>query len=121
MGEPNAGTQWRSHRKARSPIGPNAPMSSLMDQNDSPEESWPWFSGRMEDLGWFRQAWEDLVKQFHPGLHEKALIKQMHRYCVTKITGKIIEKVRNLVEVWLLLEILSYYDRVLQAIQKAKS
>jgi hypothetical protein len=51
-----------------------------MDQDDSPEESWPWFSGRMEDLGWFRQAWEDLVKQFHPGLHEKALIKRMHRY-----------------------------------------
>jgi hypothetical protein len=41
----------------------------------------------------------------------KALIKRIHRYCVIKITGKIIEGGRNLVEVWLLL----------QAIQKAKS
>jgi hypothetical protein len=81
-------------------------------------------------------------------LPEKNLIELMHRYCVTVDTGKVIEGSRNLVEVWLLLEThfnrqtilmdgllsqllktdsvvndllaLSYYDRVLQPIQKAK-
>jgi hypothetical protein len=79
-------------------------------------------------------------------LPERALIKQMHRHCVTISTGKFIEGARNLVEVWLLLEthfnrqtalvdrllsqllktelvvndvhVLSYYDRVLQTIKE---
>jgi hypothetical protein len=102
----------------------------------------------VEDLSWFRRAWAEHARQFHPELSEKALIERMHRHCVTISTGKIIERARNLVEVWLLLEthfdrqtafvdgllsqllktehgvndahVLSYYDRVLQAIQKVE-
>jgi hypothetical protein len=48
-------------------------------QKTLPEESWPWFSGKMENLSWFRQAWEDHVTQFFPGLPERTLIERMHR------------------------------------------
>jgi hypothetical protein len=38
--------------------------------------------GKMEDLMWFKRAWEDHARQFNPGLPEEALIEQMHEYCV---------------------------------------
>jgi hypothetical protein len=36
---------------------PSAPPPSPPEQSDTSEGAWPWFSGRMEDLPWFRQAW----------------------------------------------------------------
>jgi hypothetical protein len=67
-------------------------MLSPMVLDDSPEESWPWFWGKMEDLMWFRRAWEDHARQFNPGLPEEALIEQMHEYCVPMNTGRIIKE-----------------------------
>ena len=49
MGELRAGTECWDHRKERSPVRPSAPMLRPMDQGDSSKESWPWFSGKMED------------------------------------------------------------------------
>ena len=40
---------------------PSAPRPSPPEQGDSSEGAWPWFSGCMEDLPWFRQAWETHV------------------------------------------------------------
>jgi hypothetical protein len=62
-----------------------------------------------EDLGWFRRAWEDHVKQFYPGLSQRALNEQMYRYCLTISTCKIIEGTMKLVEMLLLLE--THFDR----------
>jgi hypothetical protein len=148
MGELSAGTQWRDTKRMGDPPRPSAPLMSPMDQDSSPEEPWPWFLGKMEDLGWFKRAWEDNARQFHPRSSKKFLIEQMHKYCLTISIGRVIEGARNLVEMWLLLEthfdrqtalvdgllsqllktepvvndvqVLSYYDRVLQAIQKAE-
>jgi hypothetical protein len=100
----------------------------------------------MEDLRWLKGAWEDPATQFHPRAPEY-LIEHMHKYCVTISTGSIIEGARTLAEMWLLLEthfnrqtafvdgllsqllktervvndvqVLSFYDIVLQAIQEA--
>jgi hypothetical protein len=36
--------------------GPSAPPPSPPKQGDASEGAWPWFSGRMEDLPWFRQG-----------------------------------------------------------------
>jgi hypothetical protein len=87
------------------------------------------------------------VRKHHLNSSEKILIQLMHRYCRTVGTGKIIKDAKNLVEVWLLLEthfdkqttlvdsllslllktdqgvndtqVLSFYDKTLQAIQQA--
>ncbi len=40
----------------------------------------------------------------HQALLTRTLIERMHRYCVTKSIGKVIEGARKLVEMWLLLE-----------------
>jgi hypothetical protein len=102
----------------------------------------------LEDLSWFRHAWENHTRHFHLDLPEKTLIELKQRYCIMVGTGKVIEGLKNLVELRLLLEIqfdrqtalvdellsqllktdsvvndvqtLSYYSRVLQAIQKAE-
>jgi hypothetical protein len=47
---------------------PSAPPLSPPDHDGASEGEWPWFSGRMEDLPQFRQAWETHVKRFHHGL-----------------------------------------------------
>jgi hypothetical protein len=39
---------------------PSAPPPSPPDQDDTSEGEWPQFSGRIEDLPWFRQAWEHM-------------------------------------------------------------
>ncbi len=49
-----AGSQWQNPRVAEDPRNPSAPLPSPTAQNDSPEESWPWFSGQLDDLMWFR-------------------------------------------------------------------
>ncbi len=144
-----AGFQRYNRRVAGDPGNPSALMLSPMAQDDPPEESWPWFSGKLEDLMWFKQAWEDYARQFHPGLSEEALVKGLQEYCMARDTGKIIRKARSLAEVWLLLEThsnsqtafiegltsqllemgrmvndtktLAYYNRVLRAIQEAKT
>jgi hypothetical protein len=81
-------------------------------------------------------------------LSKRVLIERVHKYCVTISIGKVIEGAWSLVEMWLRLEthfdrqtalvdgllsqlfksdrvvndtqVLSYYDKVLQAIQKAE-
>jgi hypothetical protein len=53
----------------------------------------------MEDLSWFRHAWEDHQRQFYSDLPEKNLIELTHRYCITVGTGKVIEGSKNLIEV----------------------
>jgi hypothetical protein len=102
--ELSAGAQWQSSRTVKNPEDPSAPMLIPMVQDNSPEELWPWFSGKMEDLTWFRWAGEDHARPFHPGMPENALIERMHEYCVPRTTGRIIEGARNLMEVLWLLE-----------------
>ncbi len=41
---------------------PSAPPPSPPRQKDDSEGAWPWFSGNIEDLAWFRQAWEMHVR-----------------------------------------------------------
>ena len=63
---------------------PSAPPPSLPEQGDTSEGAWPWISGRMEDLPWFRQAWETHVKRFHHGLAPDVLVGGMQKYCVPR-------------------------------------
>ncbi len=60
--------------------GPSAPPPSPPKQGDASEGAWPWFSGRMEDLPWFRQAWEAHVQCFHHGLTSEGLVGGLPKY-----------------------------------------
>jgi hypothetical protein len=127
---------------------PSAPPASPPEQDDSSEGAWPWFSGRMEDLPWFRQAWETHVKRFHHGLAPEVLVGGLRKYCMTRAASQVIEPARDPTEAWRLLEshfgrqtaiidklisqllstervvndaqILAHYSRTLMAIREAK-
>ncbi len=88
---------------------PSAPPPSPPEQNDSSEGAWPWFSGHMEDLPWFRQAWEAHVKRFHHGLAPEVLVGGLRKYCMTRAASRVIEPARDPGEVWRLLE--SHFSR----------
>ncbi len=88
---------------------PSAPPPSPPEQNDSSEGAWPWFSGHMEDLPWFRQAWETHVKGFHHGLAPKVLVGGLRKYCMTRAVSRVIEPARDPTEAWRLLE--SHFGR----------
>jgi hypothetical protein len=88
---------------------PSAPPPSPTEQGDTSEGAWPWFSGRMEDLPWFRQAWETNVQRFHHGLAPNVLVGEMRKYCVHRRVSRMIEPARDPGEAWRILE--SYFDR----------
>jgi hypothetical protein len=102
----------------------------------------------MEDLQWFRQAWEAHVKRFHHGLAPEVLVGGLRKYCMTRGARRVIEPARDPGEAWRLLEshfsrqtriidelisellstervvndtqILAHYSRILMAIREAK-
>jgi hypothetical protein len=84
---------------------PSAPPPSPPKQKDNSEGAWPWFSGHIEDLAWFRQAWEMHVRRFHHGMTPEVLVGGMKKYCVPH--G--IEPARDPEEAWLKME--SYFNR----------
>ncbi len=88
---------------------PSAPPPSPPEKGDSSEGGWPWFSGRMEDLSWFRQAWETHVRRFHHGLAPDVLVGGMRKYCVPRGIGRMIEPARDPGEAWQIME--SYFNR----------
>jgi hypothetical protein len=88
---------------------PSAPPPSPPEQGDSSEGGWPWFSGRMEDLSWFRQAWETHVQRFHHGLAPDVLVGGMRKYCVPRGIGRMIKPARDPGEAWQIME--SYFNR----------
>ncbi len=59
---------------------PSAPPPSPPRQRDDSEGAWPWFSGNIEDLAWFRQAWEMHVQRFHHGMTPEVLVGGMKKY-----------------------------------------
>ncbi len=127
---------------------PSAPPPSPPERRDSSEGAWPWFSGRMEDLPWFRVAWEMHVKGFHHGLAPEVLVGGLRKYCMTRGASLVIEQARDPMEAWRLLEshfgrqtaiinelisqllstervvndaqILAHYSKILMAIREAK-
>ncbi len=66
---------------------PSAPPSSPPKQRDNSEGAWLWFSGSIEDLAWFRQAWEMHVRRFHHGMAPEVLVGGMRKYCVPRGIG----------------------------------
>ncbi len=88
---------------------PSAPPPSPPDQDDTSEGEWPRFSGRMEDLPQFRQAWETHVKRFHHGLAPDVLVGGMRKYCMPRAASRMIESARDPGEAWRILE--SYFSR----------
>jgi hypothetical protein len=83
-------TQWRNPWNRGVPMEPFGPS----------EEPWPWFSGRREDLGWFKLTWEAHVKRHYTGTPEEVLRQMMCRYCVSMDIEKGVEVAKNLVEAW---------------------
>jgi hypothetical protein len=88
---------------------PSAPPPSPPEQGDSSEGAWPWFSGHIEDLSWFRQAWETHVRRFHQGLAPDVLVGGMRKYCVPRGISQMIELARDPGEAWQIME--SYFNR----------
>jgi hypothetical protein len=88
---------------------PSAPPPSLPEQGDSSEGVWPWFSGHLEDLSWFRQAWETHVQHFHHGLAPEVLVGGMRKYCVPRGISRMIKLARDPEEAWRIME--SYFSR----------
>jgi hypothetical protein len=74
---------------------PSAPPPSPPKQRDDSEGAWPWFSGNIEDLAWFRQAWEMHVRRFHHGMAPEVLVGGMRKYCVPHGIGRMIEPARD--------------------------
>ncbi len=60
--------------------------------------------GKVEDLAWFRQAWETHARQFHHGMTPEALVGGMRKYCVPREISRMIEPARDPEEAWRLLE-----------------
>jgi hypothetical protein len=88
---------------------PSPPPPSPPEQNDLLEGTWPWFSGRVEDLPWFRQAWETHVKRFHHGLAPEVLVGGLRKYCMPLAASRMIEPACDPEEAWRLLE--SHFSR----------
>jgi hypothetical protein len=88
---------------------PSVPPPSPLKQRDNSEGVWPWFSGHIEDLAWFRQAWEMHVRRFHHGLAPEVLVGGMKKYCVPRGIGRMIEPARDPEEAWRIME--SYFNR----------
>ncbi len=72
--EKSAGVSLRSMNQESGEEKPSAPPSSPPEQRDDSEGAWPWFSGSIEDLAWFRQAWEMHVRRFHHGMTPEVLV-----------------------------------------------
>ncbi len=89
---------------------PSAPPPSLPEQGDTSDKgAWPWFSGRMEDLPWFRQAWETHVERFHHGLAPDVLVGGLRKYCMPRAASRMLEPARDPGEAWRILE--TYFGR----------
>jgi hypothetical protein len=88
---------------------PSAPPPSPPEQNGASEGAQVWFSGCMEDLPWFRQAWETHVKRFHHGLAPEVLVGGLRKYCMPRSASRMIEPARDPGEAWRILE--SHFSR----------
>jgi hypothetical protein len=88
---------------------PRAPPPSAPEQGDSSEGAWPRFSGHIEDLSWFRQAWETHVRRFHHGLAPEVIVGGMRKYCMPRRISRMIEPARDPEEAWRIME--SYFSR----------
>ncbi len=88
---------------------PSAPPPSPPKQEYSSEGAWPWFSGHIEDLAWFRQAWETHVQRFHHALTPEVLVGGLRKYCVPRGIGRMIEPARDPEKAWRIME--SYFNR----------
>jgi hypothetical protein len=96
---------------------PSAPPPSPPKQRDSSEGAWLWFSGNIEDLAWFRQAWEMHVRRFHHGLTPEVLVGGMKKYCVPRGIGRMIESARDPEEAWGIME--SYFNRETRTLDRS--
>jgi hypothetical protein len=97
----------------------------------------------MEDLPWFRQAWEEHVRRFHHGLAPEVLVGGLGKYCITRGASRVIEQARDPMEAWRLrqansdhrwpisqllstervvndAQILAHYSKILMVIREAK-
>jgi hypothetical protein len=95
---------------------PSAPPPSPPEQGDASEGAWPWFSGRMEDLLWFRQAWEAHVQRFHHGLAPEVLVGGLRKYCMPRAASRMVEPARDPEEAWRILE--AYFARQTRALDE---
>jgi hypothetical protein len=95
---------------------PSALPLSPPEQNGASEGAWPWFSGRMEDLPWFRQTWEAHVKRFHHGLAPEVLVGGLRKYCMPRAANRMIEPARDPGEAWRILE--SHFCRQMRIIDE---
>jgi hypothetical protein len=96
---------------------PSAPPPSPPRQRDTSEGAWPWFSGKIEDLAWFRQAWETHARQFHHGMTPEVLVGGMRKYCVPREISRMIEPAREPEEAWRILE--SYFNKETRALDQS--
>ncbi len=96
-------------RAEEDPRRPSAPLPSPPDWKTPSEGAWPWFSGQLDDLLWFKRAWEDHIKCFHHGLSLEVLVGGLHKYFMAREMGKVIEQASNPTKAWSLLE--SHFDR----------
>jgi hypothetical protein len=96
---------------------PSAPPPSPPEHRDTSEGAWPWFSGKIEDLAWFRQAWETHARQFHHGMTPEVLVGGMRKYCVPREISRMIEPARDPEEAWRILE--SHFNRETKALEQS--
>jgi hypothetical protein len=87
----------------------SAQPPSPPEQNNLSEGAWPWFSGRVEDLPWFRQAWETHVYRFYHGLAPEVLVGGLRKYGMPRPASQMVEPAHNPEEAWRLLE--SHFSR----------
>jgi hypothetical protein len=146
--EQRTGSSRLDSRAEKDSRRPSAPLPSPPARKVPSEEAWPWFSGQLDNLLWFKRDWEDHVKHFHPDLSPEMIVEGLYKYCMVPEMSKVIEQARNPMEAWLLLEshfdrqtalidglvsqllnseravndaqILTYYNKVLRAIREAK-
>jgi hypothetical protein len=71
-------------RAEEKPRRPGAPLLNPQAQEVLSEEAWSWFSGQLDNLLWFKRAWEDHVKHFHPGLSPEVLVEGLHNYSMAR-------------------------------------
>jgi hypothetical protein len=97
----------------------SAQPPSPPEQNNLSEGAWPWFSGRVEDLPWFRQAWETHVYRFYHGLAPEVLVGGLRKYGMPRPASQMVEPAHNPEEAWRLLE--SHFSRQTRIIDKLMS
>ncbi len=57
----------------------------------------PWFSGQIQELRWFREAWEEYAGRRHAGESEEVMVQLMRRRYMTTSLGNVIADAKCLV------------------------